>query len=74
MSQNGYAKQLQLWQEGPVGNSMVIMCELYTRGNDFDQVMYSTLYLACNTVAITRAFNVFNNEQYRRSSRLKFHP
>ena len=56
MSQNGYA-ELQLWQEGPVGNSMVIMCEIYTvtRGNDFDQVVYGTLH---------RAFDSDNNTDF----------
>lgn len=56
MSQNGYAKQPQLWQEGPVGDSVVIMCEIYTYGNDFDQVMYSTLHLACDTDNHTHFF------------------
>lgn len=28
MSQNGYAKQLQLWLEGPVGNYMVILRDI----------------------------------------------
>lgn len=73
MSQNGYAKQLQLWQEGPVGDSVVIMCEKYTYGNDFDQVMYSTLHLVCNTDDHTHFFNdVFNIERHRWSSLLNF--
>lgn len=40
MSQNGYAKQHQLWQEGPVGDCMVIMYEIYICSNDYDQVMF----------------------------------
>lgn len=62
MSQNGYAKQLQLWQEGPVGDSMAILCELYTRADDFDQVTYSILHLTCNTDNNAQFYDVFNTE------------
>lgn len=42
MSENGYAKQLQLRQEGPAGDRTVILGEIYRCGNDFDQVMCNT--------------------------------